>query len=174
MTLLQCQLIAGYVWHRSAWLEEQHRHQSRRSRSSFWRRSEFCPGSFRVSRDTHSERSHKVPGTAHMITDVEGEVQEVSSEFLDDYMADGAVLGHMVQEAGEDDGFATTYTCFETGTSKALQELEDRPSKKSGAPRPAGGRLAPKPKLPRQLPLDGGVDSAEDEVEAESHGAGMA
>ena len=139
-----------------------------------WVQIRFRPGSFRVSRDTHSEWSHKVRGTVHMITDVEGEVQEVSPEFLEDYMADGAVMGRIVQEAGKDDGFETTYTCFETETTQALQELEHRPARKSVAPRLAGGRSAPKPKMPRQLPLDGGVDSAEDEAEAESHGAGLA
>ena len=132
MSLLLCQLIAGYVWHRSARLGE----------PQMWVQIRFRPGSFKVSRDTHSERAHKVRGIVHMTTDADGEVQEVSPEFLEDYMADGAVMGRIVQEAGKDDGFETTYTCFETETTQALQELEHRPARKSVAPRLAGeGRL---------------------------------
>ena len=39
--------------------------------------------------------------------------------------------------------------------------------------RPAGGRPAVRPK-PRQLPLDGGVDSADDEDAADVTGSGLA
>ena len=108
-----------------------------------------------------------------MITGADGEVQEITPEFLEDFMEDGAVLGRMVQEADGDDGFGTAYNCFESGTTKAWQELEDRPVKKSAALRPLGGRPALRPK-PRQLPLDGGVDSAADEDAVDVPGSGLA
>ena len=74
-----------------------------------WVQIRFRPGSFKISRETYPERSHKVRGTVHMIEDGDGEVlvQEISPKFLEEYMTDGEVLGRMVQEADGDDGFGT-------------------------------------------------------------------
>ena len=104
------------------------------------------------------DRSPPVRGKLLMMMDQDlSEPQEIDEAFMEAHIGEGEILARMVQAAGEDAGFGTTYTCWVTGTPTAVAELVETPVKRARTSRepalvPCGGNRGVGPKgAPRRV-----------------------